>query len=86
MTRDPISTSRANRCKNSVLAGAGLALAAILIAGCSKEPEALVTDPATVNEAADTAAETGRPTITPVEFGNGSANAADENGAVANAQ
>ena len=85
MTRGPISTSR-NRGKSRVLAAPGLALAALLVAGCSKEPETLVTDPATVNEAADTAAETGRPTITPIEFGNGSANAADENGAVANAQ
>lgn len=86
MPRHSISTLRSNRGSPRLLAGASLGFAALLIAGCSKEPETLVADPVTVNEAADTAAETGRPTITPVELGNGSANGADQNGAVSNAQ
>lgn len=86
MTGRSISAERMNRERTRLLAGASLAFAALLAAGCSNEPDTLVTDPATVNEAADSAAETGRPTITPIELGNGAANAADQNGAVSNAQ
>lgn len=54
-----------------MITAAAAAAAFASLAACEKEPETLVVDPAGVNQAAETAAETNRTTVTPIELGNG---------------
>ena len=59
---------------------APLAAAAAFAALAACEERTVVADPEVMNDAADMAAETGQPTYTPIEVGNG----ADANAATGN--